>query len=282
MIIALDCGHTLNGFDYGSQGHLIESNETRNIGREFIKLANEKGHTVVNCTVDSATSVSNSLNARVNKERQSNADVFVSIHLNAGRGFGTEVYIAPNTAGMYANVASFKANEAIATKVAKEVSTALGIPNRGVKDDYFYVLTATKAKAILLEVCFVDSDDYKSYNANKVAKALLKALTGDIATDKPTTDNKPTPAPPNEEFKITEYVEGGKCTICVKEGVYFYNKPYISEITGSYEYKESVYYDYVVITNKYVYISWISAATGIRRYMPVKDKATGERWGNCV
>lgn len=84
------------------------------------------------------------------------------------------------------------------------------------------------------------------------------------------------------EREIKRYSETGKCTIDVKEGIYFYNSPYISAITGSYEYKESVNYDLVVITNKYVYISWISASTGIRRYMPVLDKLQNKRWGICI
>ncbi|MDZ5038432.1 N-acetylmuramoyl-L-alanine amidase, partial [Clostridium perfringens] len=43
---------------------------------------------------------------------------------------------------------------------------------------------------------------------------------------------------------------------------------------------ESVIYDYVVITNKYVWISW-TGASGRRVYMTVKDQITGERWGIC-
>ena len=85
-----------------------------------------------------------------------------------------------------------------------------------------------------------------------------------------------------KEYEVKRYIEVGKCTIDVKEGIYFYNNPYISAIAGSYEYKETVNYDLVVITNKYVYISWISASTGIRRYMPVLDKIKNERWGICI
>ena len=33
------------------------------------------------------------------------------------------------------------------------------------------------------------------------------------------------------------------------------------------------------ITNKYTWISWVSASSGIRRYMPVEDRLTGENWG---
>uniref|UniRef100_UPI002638245F SH3 domain-containing protein n=1 Tax=Clostridium sp. TaxID=1506 RepID=UPI002638245F len=100
-----------------------------------------------------------------------------------------------------------------------------------------------------------------------------KVYPVEIVVEPPTNSN---------ESEIKRYAESGQCTICVSEGVYFYNNAYISAIAGSYEYKESVNYDLVVITNKYVYISWISASTGIRRYMPITDKTNGEKWGYCI
>lgn len=49
------------------------------------------------------------------------------------------------------------------------------------------------------------------------------------------------------------------------------------EVLAKYYLGESVIYDYVVITNKYVWISWLGAS-GNRIYMTVKDQVTGERW----
>lgn len=54
-----------------------------------------------------------------------------------------------------------------------------------------------------------------------------------------------------------------------------------SNVVGKYNSGEHVNYDIVVITNKYVYVSWIGAS-GNRRYMAVKNKATGERYAKCV
>lgn len=103
-----------------------------------------------------------------------------------------------------------------------------------------------------------------------------------------TSQSAPTPAPQKPvqntgEYIQKEYRESGKFT-CTEDKIYFRNKPIIQSsnpIQGNYTRNESVYYDYVVITNKYVYISWIGA-TGARRYMPITDKVANEKWGYCV
>ncbi|HEM3469068.1 TPA: SH3 domain-containing protein [Streptococcus suis] len=53
---------------------------------------------------------------------------------------------------------------------------------------------------------------------------------------------------------------------------------------GMYYKGESVTYDRVRVDyNGFVWISWISASTGIRRWMPIKIRKNGqttEVWGN--
>lgn len=90
--------------------------------------------------------------------------------------------------------------------------------------------------------------------------------------------NKPEVKP--GEIITKEYREIGRFT-CTVDKIYFRNKPIIensNKIQGDYSKGESVNYDKVVITNKYVYISWTSL-TGIRRYMPVRDLIDKEVWG---
>lgn len=84
--------------------------------------------------------------------------------------------------------------------------------------------------------------------------------------------------------ELSRYTEYGKCTITVGDGIIFRDKPCTchGNKQGIYLYNESVNYDLVVITEKYVWISWIGGTSKARRYMPIKDKSTGERWGNCV
>ena len=61
-----------------------------------------------------------------------------------------------------------------------EAIEALGFKNRGIKfrpDLYF--LKKTKAPAMLIECCFVnDKDDVKLYDHYKMAKAIVKGITG--------------------------------------------------------------------------------------------------------
>lgn len=224
-------------------------------------------------------------------------DLAVDFHNNAGGGDGFEAFYSVQQSYTKGVDLELARNIEAAVKAGGQNSRGLKTKIRSDGRDYFGFIRELICPSIIIEGCFVDNikdiQDFKSIAQQQaygraVANGILKTLG--LASVGGTTVTPPTPPPPTpptpgtskEEYKINEYPENGRCTICVREGVYFYDKPYISKITGAYEYNESVYYDRVVITNKYVYISWISASTGNRRYMPVKDKSTGERWGNCV
>ncbi|HEL1782509.1 CHAP domain-containing protein [Streptococcus suis] len=80
-----------------------------------------------------------------------------------------------------------------------------------------------------------------------------------------------------------EYAETGVFT--ATEDIYFRNEPNLNGRTQGMYYKgESVTYDRVRVDyNGFVWISWISASTGIRRWMPIKVRKNGqttEVWGN--
>lgn len=87
----------------------------------------------------------------------------------------------------------------------------------------------------------------------------------------------------NSEYIIKEYSEYG--TFYPSTKIFFRNKPLIDNsnlIIGDYRQGEVVNYDKVVITNKYVYISWLSVNVGIRRYMPIREYNNGNYgtiWG---
>lgn len=81
--------------------------------------------------------------------------------------------------------------------------------------------------------------------------------------------------------EVSRYAETG--TFYPSYTINFRNEPNLSSpIQGQYHNGESVKYDLVVLGKKYNWISWISASTGQRRYMPIRDKATGEKWGYAV
>lgn len=172
MRIGINCGHTVSGQPgQGAVGYLDESTETRNVGKRLITLLREAGHTVYDCTNDYAPSTSSNLAQIVAMANKQPLDLFVSIHFNAGGGRGTEVYT-------YGGV-----RHAEAVSICGALAE-LGFRNRGVKDgSSLYVVKRSAAKAILAEVCFVDSDDaelYKQLGANAVARAIAEAITGEV------------------------------------------------------------------------------------------------------
>lgn len=95
---------------------------------------------------------------------------------------------------------------------------------------------------------------------------------------KPVATPKPTPAP---SATVGEYTENG--TFTATEDIYFRNEPNLNGKTQGMYYKgESVKYDRVRIdVNGFVWISWISASTGIRRWMPTGETVNGKRSGNA-
>lgn len=175
MKIGVDMGHPLN---CGAKSILNETTENRKIGNELIRLLEGNGHTIVNCTVDSNTG--NELANRVALANKQSLDLYVSIHLNAGGGHGTETFTCRG--------ASSK-TKAIAQKVNYKIIEACGFRNRGIKESNFYVLLKTVAPAILIEVCFVDSqEDNNKLNTKLVAKAIAEGITNESYEEKPNKD----------------------------------------------------------------------------------------------
>jgi len=83
--------------------------------------------------------------------------------------------------------------------------------------------------------------------------------------------------------ELKRYAESGKCTITV-DSINFRSKPYVGNdnpVQGQYYKNEFVYYDLVVITECYVWISWIGSS-GTRRYMPITDRKTSTKWAYCT
>ena len=84
------------------------------------------------------------------------------------------------------------------------------------------------------------------------------------------------------EKRVKEYPETGICYPHMTLNIRTMPCAVTGEILDQYYDGESVIYDYVVITDKHVWISWTSAGSGRRVYMAVKDQATGERFALCT
>ncbi|HFI0332251.1 TPA: N-acetylmuramoyl-L-alanine amidase [Streptococcus suis] len=127
----------------------------------------------------------------------------------------------------------------------------------------------------------LDNGNWEGFKG-KVQAYLLQLQGKQTPTPKPTVAPKPTPKP-TSTATVREYTEYG--TFTATENIYFRNEPNLNGKTQGMYYKgESVKYDRVrVDVNGFVWISWISASTGVRRWMPIKVRKNGkttEVWGN--
>lgn len=128
------------------------------------------------------------------------ADVFVSVHINAGKGTGFETFIS-NGAG--------SATVAFQNMMHSEILNAMrkfdsGLKDRGKKRANYFVLAQTNANSILTENLFIDSNDSRHLKNEAFLKAVGEAhaigvakYTGlkQKAVSKPTTP-KPAPSKP--------------------------------------------------------------------------------------
>ena len=163
--IVVNASHTKFGKGTGASCYLNESKETRKIGYELMKILADSNHIVIPAVYDVH---SNNLKAAVETANNNNADLFISIHLNAGGGTGCEAYTWKGE----------KVSQAV--KVCNNLAK-LGFKNRGVKDgSNLYVIKNTKCTAILIEVCFVDNKQdaelFKKLGYEKIAKAIYNAI----------------------------------------------------------------------------------------------------------
>lgn len=168
MKIAVDIGHNLPN-NRGARAIGDEDTMVSEVGERLAIRLRMSGYEVVMAAPVRSASVSDSLMQRAARANDANADLFVSIHMNAGGGRGTEVWIGSER------------GRHIAEKVVRSISE-LGFRNRGVKlqgkdGKGLYVLRHTRMTAILVEGCFVDSrEDMELYDADRMAFAIWRGI----------------------------------------------------------------------------------------------------------
>lgn len=163
MRIVINAGHTKVNPGTGAVGKLNESIETRKIAYHLMEMLADTKHEIIPAVYDRSQS---NFKEAVELSNTKNADLFISIHLNAGGGTGVECYTWKG------------AKLPIANQICSGISTALDIRNRGVKDgSKLYVIKNTKCPAILVEACFVDNlEDFCKYEYQEIALAIYKAI----------------------------------------------------------------------------------------------------------
>ncbi|MDE7479329.1 MAG: N-acetylmuramoyl-L-alanine amidase, partial [Lachnospiraceae bacterium] len=182
MVVGVNCGHTIVGAGCGANGIMNESAYTRKVGYALMEILRNSGETVIDCTVDKAASQSEYLKAVVDFANNKELDWFISIHFNASAGHmanGVEAYTYKGR----------KYQDAL--DICENISR-LGFQNRGVKDGSgLYVVRKTKAKSILIEVCFCDNiDDIRKYQEAGGEAVIAEAIYSGIQK-KPENDSIP-------------------------------------------------------------------------------------------
>lgn len=204
MKFAIDCGHTLSGYDTGAQGcGFREENKTREIGKLCVSKIESLGHSALIVSKDTCTSLMDSLQYRANTANNYGADVYVSIHLNA--------FTNPdaNGVGTYVGTSASAASREYARKIQNEL-VKLNYYDRGVNVQSIYVLNNTKMPAVLVECGFItNSNDMSKFSADAFATAIVNGLCNSDLTVNPVDSVHSTPTyinTTNIYTKITQYI----------------------------------------------------------------------------
>lgn len=189
-MIGINAGHTKSGAGYGAVGIIKESEHTRKVAEALKKYLEAAGAKIKDCTIDSAKSQNEYLAKVVELANGQELEWFISIHFNAGGGRGVEIYTYEGR--QYQD----------AIEVCENIA-ALGFKNRGVKKGSgLYVIRKTKAKSMLIEVCFVDTDDANKYlaiGADKIGQAIAAALVPYVAPASPSEPVVTAPVQPQKQ-----------------------------------------------------------------------------------
>lgn len=160
-------------FNCGAFGIMSETDGNRAVGKLLIEKLESLGHTVVNCTYDINV---NELANRVALANAQSLDYFISLHMDSfdnASANGVTIYTTENSSA-----------KSKAIEIVDSVANLCGYNNRGLKGANFYVLKNTNAPAMLLEMGFVtNQDDCNRFNAEDIANAIIKGLTGESYTE---------------------------------------------------------------------------------------------------
>lgn len=173
--IAISSGH--GKYVSGASCYIDEVTEARRVTNKVAEYLKKMS---VNVTVihddSSKTKAANITNGRnsyiVKKHNAASRQLDVSVHFNAA-----SKTTSPRGAEVF-----YYDDKALAAKVSKAIANASGLKDRGAKDGKHLVFCkSTDKKALLLEICFVDSKaDVDLYNKNfdKICRAIAETLAG--------------------------------------------------------------------------------------------------------
>ena len=173
-LIIIDAGH--GGFDPGAVGHsgLHEKEPNLAIAKKLAALLEKEGQKII-LTRNSDQFLS--LQRRVKLANQSGAQLFISIHANS---------INNTTAGgveTYYNDSSHEKSRILAEKIHDKLGRNLGVKDRGIKNDNFYVIKYTKMPSVLIETAFLSNPKEEKLLSSPEFQSKAAALLADGIID---------------------------------------------------------------------------------------------------
>lgn len=174
MKIGYRFGHLLiSNVDTGAKGILDEGAFNRLYGSKVVAYLALDGNDMLNCTPNSAYTLSDSLNYGINKANENNVDLFISEHANCfnGEAHGSEA-ICGSQAGID-----------IGNRITANLEK-LGFTNRHAYIDVrgLAEIRGTKMTCVIIEPLFVDSqidvDLLNKIGIDTFAKAIAEGIVG--------------------------------------------------------------------------------------------------------
>ncbi len=177
--IVIDAGHNFSGCDTGAINEAADAHEeiiNWQIADKLRILLEDMGYRVIMTRPDVTDNVQGStliesLQSRVDIAHSNLADMFISIHCNAGGGNGVETYCFSES-GYSGRLAKL---------VQEKIAENTGLYDRGVKTANFYVIKNTVMPAILVESGFIDNSSNVEILTSesgqmKIAEAIAEAV----------------------------------------------------------------------------------------------------------
>src|SRR5690606_26902274 len=144
---------------------LREKDITLDIALRTQRLLKANGFTVI---MTRTTDKTIRLAERTKLANNSNANMFVSIHVNAGGGTGIETW-------WQSNAPEAQKSNALAKNIQNELVKETNVRDRGIKDGNLHVNRETNMPSALVEVGFID-------NSNDAAKLKQERYRNQIPT----------------------------------------------------------------------------------------------------
>src|SRR5690625_1274817 len=233
--VVINAGH--GGKDGGAmhQG-LKEKDLTLDIAK---RTQNKLKDYDVNVIMTRTTDKYHSLSEIANIANRNNADLFVSIHINAGGGTGFESFIY--NGAIQSNTKEFQ------NVLHKNIVNQLDVRDRGKKRANFAVVRETKMPAVLTENLFIDGDNAllkKSSVLDKIAQGHADGIAEFLGLKKGSSkpSKKPSKSKKEKSSKGVEWVgtnlKGKRVESIYKgsDGLNFYDSPRWTNPTGTFSY----------------------------------------------